>query len=39
VCAVVEGLVASVGTFLLIAGTKRYITPSLYILIHQLSTL
>ncbi len=35
---VVEGLAASAATFISIAGTKRFITPSSYMLIHQLST-
>lgn len=35
---VVEGRAASAATFLSIAGTKRFITPNSYILIHQLST-
>lgn len=35
---IVEGLAASAATFLSVAGTKRYITPSSYMLIHQLST-
>ena len=35
---IVEGLAASAATFISIAGTKRYITPSSYMLIHQLST-
>ncbi len=35
---VVEGLAASAATFISVAGTKRYITPSSYMLIHQLST-
>ena len=35
---IVEGLAASAATFISIAGTKRFITPSSYMLIHQLST-
>jgi len=35
---VVEGLAASAATIISIAGTKRFITPSSYMLIHQLST-
>ncbi len=35
---VVEGLAASAATFISVAGTKRFITPNSYILIHQLST-
>lgn len=35
---VVEGRAASAATFLSIAGTKKFITPNSYILIHQLST-
>lgn len=35
---VVEGRVASAATFFSVIGTKRYITPNSYILIHQLST-
>ncbi len=35
---VVEGLAASAATFISVAGTKRFITPSSYMLIHQLST-
>lgn len=35
---VVEGMTASAATFFSIAGTKRYITPNSYMLIHQLST-
>lgn len=36
---IVEGMVASAATFFSIAGTKRFITPNSYILIHQLSTI
>jgi ATP-dependent protease ClpP protease subunit len=36
---VVEGMAASAATFISIAGTKRYITPNSYMLIHQLSTM
>lgn len=35
---VVEGMAASAATFISVAGTKRYITPNSYMLIHQLST-
>jgi ATP-dependent protease ClpP protease subunit len=35
---IVEGMVASAATFISIAGTKRFITPNSYMLIHQLST-
>ncbi len=35
---VVEGIAASAATFIAVAGTKRFITPSSYMLIHQLST-
>lgn len=35
---VIEGLVASAATFISVAGTKRFITPNAYVLIHQLST-
>jgi ATP-dependent protease ClpP protease subunit len=35
---VVEGLAASAATFISVAGSKRFITPSSYMLIHQLST-
>lgn len=35
---VVEGRVASAGTFISIAGTKRFMSPNSYMLIHQLST-
>lgn len=35
---VVEGVAASAATMISVAGTKRYITPSSYMLIHQLST-
>ena len=34
---VIEGMVASAGTIISMAGTKRYITPSSYMLIHELS--
>ena len=33
---VVEGRVASAATFISVAGTKRFMTPNSYILIHQL---
>lgn len=36
---IVEGFAASSATFMSIAGTKRFITPSSYMLIHQLSTI
>lgn len=36
---VVEGIAASAATFISIAGSVRYITPSSYMLIHQLSTM
>jgi ATP-dependent protease ClpP protease subunit len=35
---VIEGIGASAGTIISIAGTKRFITPNSYMLIHQLST-
>jgi len=35
---VVEGMSASAATFISIAGTKRYITPNSYMLVHQIST-
>jgi len=35
---VIEGIAASAATFISVAGTKRFITPSSYMLIHQLST-
>jgi ATP-dependent protease ClpP protease subunit len=35
---VVEGRAASAATFISVAGTKRFMTPNSYILIHQLST-
>jgi ATP-dependent Clp endopeptidase proteolytic subunit ClpP len=35
---VVEGMAASAATIISIAGTKRFITPNSYMLIHQLST-
>ena len=35
---IVEGMAASAATFISIAGTKRYISPNSYMLIHQLST-
>ena len=35
---VVDGVAASAATIISIAGTKRFITPSSYMLIHQLST-
>ncbi len=35
---IVEGIVASAATFISIAGTKRFITPNSYMLVHQLST-
>jgi len=35
---VIEGRAASAATFISVAGTKRFITPNSYILIHQLST-
>ena len=35
---VVEGIVASAATFFSIVGTKRFISPNAYMLIHQLST-
>lgn len=34
----VEGMAASAATFISVAGTKRYMTPNSYMLIHQLST-
>jgi len=35
---IVEGMAASAATIISVAGTKRFITPSSYMLIHQLST-
>lgn len=35
---IVEGLAASAATIISIAGSKRYITPNSYMLIHQLTT-
>lgn len=35
---VVEGTAASAATFISVSGTKRFITPSSFMLIHQLST-
>lgn len=35
---VVEGVAASAATIISVAGVKRYITPTSYMLIHQLST-
>lgn len=35
---IVEGMAASAATIISIAGSKRYITPNSYMLIHQLST-
>ena len=35
---IIEGSAASAATMISIAGSKRYITPSSYMLIHQLST-
>lgn len=35
---VVEGMAASAATIISIAGSKRFITPNSYMLIHQLST-
>lgn len=35
---IVDGMAASAATFISIAGTKRFITPNSYMLIHQLST-
>ena len=35
---IVEGMAASAATFISIAGTKRFITPNSYMMIHQLST-
>ena len=35
---IVEGMAASAATFMSVAGTKRYISPNSYMLIHQLST-
>ena len=35
---IVEGLAASAATIISIGGTKRFITPNSYMLIHQLST-
>lgn len=36
---IVEGMVASAATFFSVAGTKRYMTQTSYMLIHQLSTI
>lgn len=35
---IIEGCVASAGSLLSIAGTKRYMTPNSHVLIHQLRT-
>jgi ATP-dependent Clp protease protease subunit len=35
---IVEGIAASAATIISIAGSKKYITPNSYMLIHQLST-
>lgn len=35
---VVEGRAASAATFISVVGTKRFMTPNSYVLIHQLST-
>lgn len=35
---VVEGIAASAATIISVSGTKRFITPNSYMLIHQLST-
>ena len=35
---IADGICASAATFLLLAGSKRYITPNSHILIHQIST-
>jgi ATP-dependent protease ClpP protease subunit len=35
---IVEGVAASAATIISIAGSKRYITPNSYMLIHQIST-
>jgi ATP-dependent protease ClpP protease subunit len=35
---IVEGMAASAATIISVAGTQRFITPSSYMLIHQLST-
>ena len=35
---IVEGMAASAATIISVSGTKRFITPSSYMLIHQLST-
>jgi ATP-dependent Clp protease protease subunit len=35
---VIEGSAASAATFLSVVGSKRFITPNSYVLIHQLST-
>jgi ATP-dependent Clp protease protease subunit len=35
---VIDGMAASAATIISISGSKRYITPSSYMLIHQLST-
>lgn len=35
---IIEGIAASAATFISVAGTKRFITPNSYVLIHQLST-
>jgi ATP-dependent protease ClpP protease subunit len=36
---IVEGMAASAATFFSVAGTKRFMTPNSYVLIHQLSTM
>ena len=38
VITIADGLCASAATFLLLAGKKKYITPSSHILIHQITT-
>lgn len=38
VYSVVDGIVASAGTLISLAATKRYISPNAYMLIHQLSS-
>jgi ATP-dependent Clp protease protease subunit len=38
VITIVEGVAASAATIISIAGSKRYITPNSYMLIHQIST-
>lgn len=38
ICTVIEGSVASAGSLMSIAGSRRYMTPNSHLLIHQLRT-